>query len=213
MIVLAGTIGAGKTSLTKLLSNHLKSQPFFESVDDNPILPLFYKDPQKYGFLLQIYFLNRRLDEIKGSFNNDLNVLDRSIFEDSLLFRLNADLGRATQTESKIYTSLLNNMMEELPQEVHQKAPNLLIHIQVSFETMLERIKKRGRSFEQIDKDPSLYNYYKELNQRYQKWYDNYKLSPKMVIDGDKYDFVENDHAAGEVLSMIDDKLHTLGLK
>lgn len=213
MIVLAGTIGAGKTSLTKLLSQHLNSQPFFESVDDNPILPLFYKNPQKYGFLLQIYFLNRRLDEIKGSFDNDLNVLDRSIFEDSLLFKLNADLGRATQTESNIYTSLLNNMMEELPDEQHQKAPNLLIHIQVSFDTMLDRIKKRGRSFEQIDKDPSLYNYYKELNERYQKWYDQYGLSPKMVIDGDKYDFVEDDQAASDVLRQIDQKLESLNLK
>ena len=213
MIVLAWTIGAGKTSLTKLLSQHLNSQPFFESVDDNPILPLFYKNPQKYGFLLQIYFLNRRLDEIKGSFGNDLNVLDRSIFEDSLLFKLNADLGRATQTESNIYTSLLNNMMEELPDEQHQKAPNLLIHIQVSFNTMLDRIKKRGRSFEQIDKDPSLYNYYKELNERYQKWYDQYDLSPKMVIDGDKYDFVEDDQAASDVLRQIDQKLESLNLK
>lgn len=213
MIVLAGTIGAGKTSLTKLLSQHLNSQPFFESVDDNPILPLFYKNPQKYGFLLQIYFLNRRLDEIKGSFDNDLNVLDRSIFEDSLLFKLNADLGRATQTESNIYTSLLNNMMEELPDEQHQKAPNLLIHIQVSFDTMLDRIKKRGRSFEQIDKDPSLYNYYKELNERYQKWYDQYDLSPKMVIDGDKYDFVEDDQASSDVLRQIDQKLESLNLK
>lgn len=213
MIVLAGTIGAGKTSLTKLLSQHLNSQPFFESVDDNPILPLFYKNPQKYGFLLQIYFLNRRLDEIKGSFDNDLNVLDRSIFEDSLLFKLNADLGRATQTESEIYTSLLNNMMQELPEEQHQKAPNLLIHIQISFETMLNRIKKRGRSFEQIDKDPSLYNYYKELNERYQKWYRDYDLSPKMVIDGDQYDFVEDSNAVDAVLYQIDHKLESLNLK
>jgi deoxyadenosine/deoxycytidine kinase len=213
MIVLAGTIGAGKTSLTKLLADHLNSQPFFESVDDNPILPLFYKDPQKYGFLLQIYFLNRRLDEIKDSFDNDLNVLDRSIFEDSLLFKLNADLGRATQTESNIYSSLLGNMMEELPEEQHQKAPNLLIHIQVSFETMLNRIKKRGRSFEQVDKDPSLYNYYKELNKRYQKWYENYDLSPKMVINGDQYDFVEDHDAANQVLRLIDNKLESLGLK
>lgn len=213
MIVLAGTIGAGKTSLTKLLSQHLNSQPFFESVDDNPILPLFYKDPQKYGFLLQIYFLNRRLDEIKGSFDNDLNVLDRSIFEDSLLFKLNADLGRATHTESDIYTSLLDNMMEELPDERHKKAPNLLIHIQVSFETMLDRIKKRGRSFEQVDTDPSLFNYYKELNARYQKWYDEYDLSPKMVINGDQYDFVEDSTAAAEVLQLIDHKLEELNLK
>ena len=107
MIVLAGTIGAGKTSLTQMLADHLGSKPFFESVDDNPILPLFYKDPQKYGFLLQIYFLNRRLDEIKDSFDNDLNVLDRSIFEDALMFKMNADLGRATHTEADIYTFLV----------------------------------------------------------------------------------------------------------
>lgn len=213
MIVLAGTIGAGKTSLTKMLANHLGSQPFFESVDDNPILPLFYKDPQKYGFLLQIYFLNRRLDEIKDSFKNDLNVLDRSIFEDDLLFKLNADLGRATQTESDIYTSLLHNMMEELPEEPHQKAPNLLIHIQVSFKTMLERIKKRGRSYEQIDQDPSLYKYYQELNQRYQNWYAKYDESPKMMINGDKYNFVENPTAAKEVLNQIDQKLKEIGLR
>jgi deoxyadenosine/deoxycytidine kinase len=213
MIVLAGTIGAGKTSLTQMLANHLGSKPFFESVDDNPILPLFYKDPQKYGFLLQIYFLNRRLDEIKDSFDNDLNVLDRSIFEDALMFKMNADLGRATQTESDIYTSLLGNMMEELPDQAHPKAPNLLIHIRVSFETMLNRIKQRGRSFEQIETDPSLYQYYKTLNERYQTWYENYDKSPKMMIDGDRFDFVADEKAATAVLEQIDTKLFELNLK
>ncbi|MDO4855144.1 MAG: deoxynucleoside kinase [Limosilactobacillus gorillae] len=213
MIVLAGTIGAGKTSLTQMLANHLGSKPFFESVDDNPILPLFYKDPQKYGFLLQIYFLNRRLDEIKDSFDNDLNVLDRSIFEDALMFKMNADLGRATQTESDIYTSLLGNMMEELPDQAHPKAPNLLIHIRVSFETMLNRIKQRGRSFEQIETDPSLYQYYKTLNERYQTWYENYDKSPKMMIDGDRFDFVADEKAAAAVLEQIDTKLFELNLK
>ena len=66
MIALAGTIGAGKTSLTQLLANHLHSQAFYESVEGNKILPLFYKDPKKYGFLLQIYFLNKRLDGDQG---------------------------------------------------------------------------------------------------------------------------------------------------
>lgn len=213
MIVLAGTIGAGKTSLTQMLADHLGSKPFFESVDDNPILPLFYKDPQKYGFLLQIYFLNRRLDEIKDSLDNDLNVLDRSIFEDALMFKMNADLGRATHTEADIYTSLLGNMMEELPDQAHQKAPNLLIHIRISFETMLNRIKQRGRSFEQIENDPSLYQYYKTLNQRYQSWYEAYYKSPKMMIDGDQYDFVADPQAAKVVLEQIDSKLSALNLK
>src|SRR5699024_193667 len=213
MIAIAGTIGAGKTSLTKLMAYHRNSQAFYESVDDNKILPLFYKDPKKYGFLLQIYFLNKRLDEIKDSYSNDLNVLDRSIFEDALLFKLNADMGRATQTESDIYSSLLANMMEELPEQPHQKAPDLLITIRVSFETMLKRIEKRGRSYEQIANDSSLYSYYQNLNNRYRDWYAQYDESPKMLIDGDKYDFVEDPTAAQEVLKMVDRKLAELNLK
>ena len=213
MIAIAGTIGAGKTSLTQLLADHLNSKAFYESVDDNKILPLFYKNQKKYGFLLQIYFLNKRIDEIEASYDNDLNVLDRSIFEDALLFKLNADMGRATQTESDIYSSLLANMMEELPEQPHQKAPDLLITIRVSFETMLKRIEKRGRSYEQIANDSSLYSYYQNLNNRYRDWYAQYDESPKMLIDGDKYDFVEDPTAAQEVLKMVDRKLAELNLK
>ena len=213
MIVLAGTIGAGKTSLTQMLAEHLGTKAYYESVDDNPILPLFYQDPQKYGFLLQIYFLNRRLDEIKEAAQHKLSVMDRSIFEDNLLFRLNADLGRATGTEADIYSSLLGNMLEELPNQPLAKKPSLLIHIKVSFPTMLERIKKRGRAYEQLDADPGLYQYYEELNQRYIDWYDRYDESPKMMIDGDKYNFVESPAAAKQVLAMVDQKLTELNLK
>ena len=213
MIVLAGTIGAGKTSLTKLLADHLNSKAYFESVDDNPILPLFYENPQKYGFLLQIYFLNQRLDEIHEANDNPLNVLDRSIFEDDLMFRLNADMGRATETEADIYSSLLSNMMEELPNTKNEKKPDLLVHIHVSFETMLERIKKRGREYEQIDQDPSLYDYYHQLNDRYKKWYEDYNESPKMTIDGDRFNFVDSKEAANRVLGQIDNKLVELNLK
>ena len=87
MIVLSGTIGAGKTSLTTMLAEHLGSEALYESVDDNPILPLFYEDPKRYGFLLQNYFLNKRLDNIKDAQGSQLNVIDRSIFEDFLLFK------------------------------------------------------------------------------------------------------------------------------
>ncbi|MBU7454947.1 deoxynucleoside kinase [Leuconostoc fallax] len=212
MIVLSGTIGAGKTSLTELLANHLGSQAFYESVDDNPILPLFYENPKKYGFLLQIYFLNKRLEQIKRAQENQLNVLDRSIFEDSLLFKLNADLGRATQTEVTIYDSLVNNMMMELPTTV-SKDPELLIHVRVSFDTMLQRIKKRGRAFEQIENDASLYRYYEELNQRYDHWFENYDRSEKMQIDGDRFDFVESEEARHNVIDMIDTKLSEIRQK
>lgn len=212
MIVLSGTIGAGKTSLTNLLATHLEKPAFYESVDDNEILPLFYQNPQKYGFLLQIYFLNKRLASIKEAYRDDKTVLDRSIFEDSLLFRLNADLGRATHTEVDIYDSLLQNMMEELPETPYRKTPDLLIHISISFDTMLKRIKKRGRPYEQWEKDPALYEYYQELDQRYYEWYDQYDKSPKMVVDGDQYDFVEDASAQKTVLRQIDDKMAALGL-
>ncbi len=132
--------------------------------------------------------------------------MDRSIFEDSLLFHLNADLGRATSTEVATYDSLLNNMMEELPEQDVKKNPDLLIHINISFDTMLKRIKKRGRSFEQIEQDPSLFEYYKELDERYTDWYNNYDKSEKIQIDGDKYDFVENPAERGQVLQLIDEK-------
>lgn len=212
MLVLAGTIGAGKTSLTKMLSRHLGTPAYYESVEHNRILPLFYKDPKKYAFLLQIDFLNRRMDDIKKAWQNDESVLDRSIFEDSLLFHLNADLGRATETEVTIYDSLLENMMQEMPQTDHSKNPDLLIHINISFETMLRRIQKRGRSYEQIDNDPDLYQYYKDLNARYQTWYQEYDKSPKIQIDGDKYDFVENDADKHKVIDLIDAKVDKLAI-
>lgn len=212
MLVLAGTIGAGKTSLTHMLSDHLQTPAYYESVDDNQILPLFYKDPKKYAFLLQIDFLNRRMDDIKHAWNNSESVLDRSIFEDSLLFHLNADLGRATETEVQIYDSLLKNMMQELPETPNTKNPDLLIHINISFETMLKRIQKRGRSFEQIENDPELFEYYKDLNRRYDDWYQQYDKSAKMQIDGDKYDFVENESDRNQVIQMIDERIADLGI-
>ncbi|MCD5001469.1 deoxynucleoside kinase [Enterococcus saccharolyticus] len=210
VIVLAGTIGAGKSSLTALLADRLNSQAFYESVDDNEVLPLFYADPNKYAFLLQIYFLNKRFESIKQALKNENNVLDRSIYEDSLLFHLNADLGRATDTEVRVYDELLANMLEELPYAAHKKHPDLLIHIRVSFQTMLERIEKRGREFEQISYDPSLYEYYQELNRRYDEWFEAYDASPKMQIDGDALNFVEDVDAAETVLTMIEEKLSEL---
>ncbi|MGO2617704.1 MAG: deoxynucleoside kinase, partial [Lactococcus cremoris] len=178
VLVLAGTIGAGKSSLTEMLAEELKTQAFYESVDDNKVLPLFYENPQKYAFLLQIYFLNKRFDSIKRALSDNNNVLDRSIYEDSLLFHLNADLGRADETEVEVYDDLLKNMLEEIDSLSFKKRPDLLIHVKVSFDKMLERIKKRGRQFEQLEYDPSLYDYYKELNSRYDTWFEAFDICP-----------------------------------
>lgn len=207
VLVLAGTIGAGKSSLTEMLAEELKTQAFYESVDDNKVLPLFYENPQKYAFLLQIYFLNKRFDSIKRALSDNNNVLDRSIYEDSLLFHLNADLGRADETEVEVYDDLLNNMLEEIDSLSFKKRPDLLIHVKVSFDKMLERIKKRGRQFEQLEYDTSLYDYYKELNSRYDTWFEDFDICPKIQIDGDKYDFVEDEQSKIHVLQQIKEKL------
>ncbi|TYC48929.1 deoxynucleoside kinase [Weissella muntiaci] len=215
MIVLSGTIGAGKTSLTDLLADHFGSNAYYESVDDNPILPLFYEDQKKYGFLLQNYFLNKRMDNIRDAQGSQLNVIDRSIYEDLLLFQTVAAQGRATDVEVDIYRDLLDNMMEQVDfsDQAVVKTPDLLVFIHVSFDTMLARIQKRGRDFEQIEHDAGLYDYYKMLNEHYSQWFEAYDRSPKLMIDGDEFDFVEDVNAADSVLALIDQKVADLGLK
>ncbi|MFD1464834.1 deoxynucleoside kinase [Lapidilactobacillus mulanensis] len=210
VLVLSGAIGAGKSSLTGMIAKELGTKAFYESVDDNPVLPLFYADPSKYAFLLQIYFLNTRFHSIKAALADDNNVLDRSIYEDALFFQMNADMGRANQTEVAIYKDLLANMMQEI-KGMPKKNPDLLVHIDVSYDTMIKRITKRGRSYEQIKTDPTLVEYYKNLLKYYGPWYDHYNYSPKIRIDGDKYDFVENPADRKIVIDQIEDKLHEMG--
>ena len=101
--------------------------------------------------------------------------------------------------------------MEELPEQPHQKAPDLLITIRVSFETMLKRIEKRGRDYEQIKTDPSLVDYYHRLLKHYDTWMKEYNASPLLIIDGDKYDFVANMADRVTVLEQIEHKLVELG--
>lgn len=209
VIILSGTIGAGKSALTEILAKELGSEPFYESVKNNPTLPLFYKDPKKYAFLLQVFFLDTRYSSIKRALANDNNVLDRSIYEDALFFQMNADIGRVTKEEVDTYYDLLNNMLQSLD-SIPKNRPDLMVHIKVSYPTMIERIKKRGRDYEQLDYDPTLEEYYKRLLRYYKKWYQEYDKSPKMIIDGDKYDFVGNELDRAEVIKLIKSKLNTI---
>lgn len=211
LIVLAGIIGAGKSSLAAALGEHLGTEVFYEAVDNNPVLDLYYQDPKKYAFLLQIFFLNKRFQSIKEAYKADNNVLDRSIFEDELFLTLNYKNGNVTKTELDIYKELLSNMLEEL-EGMPKKSPDLLIYIDVSFEKMLERITKRGRSYEQIADNPDLYEYYQQVHDEYPNWYDNYDASPKIRIDGNKLDFVNNVEDLQYVFDLIDAQLEKLGL-
>lgn len=166
VITIGAMIGAGKSSLAKILGEELGTEVFYESVDDNPILPLFYTaseeeiQAKRYPFLLQLYFLKTRYQNIKQALSNDNNVLDRSIYEDWYFAKVNHDLGRISDLEFSIYEGLLNEMMQELKELNYKKAPDLMIYLSGSFETILNRINNRGRGYEL---DPELYDYYKKL--------------------------------------------------
>ena len=190
VIITAGMIGVGKTTLTSLIAEHFGTKAFYEPVGDNPVLPLYYSDPKQYGFLLQIYFLNRRFDMIKQALADDNNVLDRSIYEDALFTAENHKDGNITDAEKEVYTQLLDNMMAEL-QKLPKKAPDLLVYAETDFETILYRIKKRGRDYEQFDENDELRQYYFRIWSAYRDWFEAYDASPKIKIDLQTYDLEE----------------------
>lgn len=205
VIITAGMIGVGKTTLTGMIADHLGTKAYFEPVGENPVLPLYYKNPKQYGFLLQIYFLNKRFAMIKKALSDDNNVLDRSIYEDALFTRENNAEGNISDTELEVYLKLLDNMMADL-NRLPKKAPDLMVYSETEFDTILYRIKKRGRDYEQIDQKPELKDYYYKMWSAYKKWYEEYDASPKMKIDLDKYNLENPDNVAA-VLTMIDEHL------
>lgn len=225
MITLSGPIGAGKTTLTRLLANQLHTNAFEEPVHDNPILPYFYKGNEeaakaranghpeatnRYAFLQQIYFLYRRFAMIKQAMQDDNNVLDRSIYEDAIFMKMNTEMGNATEIEWETYQHLLDEMMKELPYAAHKKAPDLMIYIKLDYPTMLAHIKRRDRPYEQLSADPSLSSYYQNLLRHYDIWTKQYHTSPLITIDATKYDFVKNIADTRHVLDDIYQELFRL---
>jgi deoxyadenosine/deoxycytidine kinase len=217
VIVLAGMIGVGKSSYTELISKHLGSKAFYESVDDNRLLDLFYADRKRYAFPLQIYFLNTRFRAIKEAMRHRNNVLDRSIYEDALFARINYEDGMMTEAEYDCYIDLLNNMLEEIRhldgctcEAGPKKRPDLLIYLRASFDTVMERIRKRGRDYEQSEEH---IEYFKRLHSRYDDWvFNHYKESEVLVIDADRLDITRPEDAE-EVLRIVDAKLAELDRK
>lgn len=196
VITIGGPIGAGKTTVTNLLRDELGFDAYYENVEGNDILPLFYtaspeeQARKRYPFLLQLEFLSSRFDIIKKALRTDQDVImDRSIYEDWYFARVNTNIGNISEQEFGLYEKLLNNMLEEL-HELPKKAPDLMVYLKISFEKKLERISKRGRDFEQ---DQSLYDYYYELWKDYDDWVMNhYKESNVLIIDMDKIDVEAN---------------------
>lgn len=207
LITIGGMIGAGKTTVTNLLKQELGYKAYYENVEDNDILPLFYtasKDEQmrkRYPFLLQLEFLNARFHKIKDALRTDQDIImDRSIYEDWYFAKINTQIGNISQQEFILYEKLLTNMLEEL-EELPKKAPDLMIYLKISFEKTLERIGKRGREFEQ---DQGLYEYYHTLWKNYDNWVmSHYDQSNVLIIDMDKIDVDSNDEHKNLVINEV----------
>lgn len=181
-IAVAGNIGAGKSSLTRMLGERFSWKPYYESVEDNPYLADFYGDMNRWSFHLQIYFLANRFKSHKEIVESHKSVIqDRSIYEDAEIFARNLHLiGKMDARDYENYVSLFHVMMEYL------QPPDLLIYLRSSVETLLTQIKKRGREYEQSIPQ----SYLEQLNGHYADWIANYKSGPLLIIESDPLDFV-----------------------
>jgi deoxyadenosine/deoxycytidine kinase len=201
-IAVAGNIGAGKTTLTELLSKHYRWIPQFEDVDHNPYLMDFYEDMPRWSFNLQIYFLNSRLNQLLDiQRGTETVVQDRTIFEDAHIFAPNLhEMGLMSKRDYDNYFHFFETLRSMV------QAPDLLIYLKGSVPTLVAQIQKRGREYEENIR----LDYLKRPNDYYNKWIDNYKEGPLLVIDIDKNKFPENEEHLGEIIRKIDSQLYGL---
>lgn len=201
-IAIAGNIGAGKTTLTELLSKHYRWIPHFEDVDHNPYLMDFYEDMPRWSFNLQIYFLNSRLQQLveiqKGT---ETVIQDRTIYEDANIFAPNLhEMGLMSKRDFDNYFLFFQTLKSMV------QPPDLLIYLKASVPTLVGQIQKRGREYEENIR----LDYLKRLNEYYNKWIENYKEGSLLIIDVDKNKFPENEEHLGEIIRKVDSELYGL---
>lgn len=201
-IAIAGNIGAGKTSLTDLLSKHYKWQGHFEEVVENPYLDDFYHQMERWSFNLQIYFLNSRFGQLIEIQKSGKNVIqDRSIYEDAHIFAPNLhSMGLLSQRDYQNYKSLFE-LMENMV-----TGPDLMIYLRSSIPNLVGNIHKRGREFE----NSISIDYLSRLNERYEAWIHNYDKGKLLIIDVDELDFVDTPADMKSIIDRIDSKIKEL---
>ena len=201
-IAIAGNIGAGKTTLTKLLAKHFKWEPHYESVDENPYLDDFYGEMERWSFNLQVYFLNSRFRQILELRDKGNNIIqDRTIYEDSQIFAPNLHaMGLMTNRDFSNYSSLFE-LMEKLV-----TPPDLLIYLRANISSLVSNIHKRGRDYE----NSISIDYLSRLNERYEAWISKYSKGNLLIIDVDNLDFVKNQEDLGFIIDKIDAQINGL---
>ncbi|MBO6573771.1 MAG: deoxynucleoside kinase [Rhodothermales bacterium] len=201
-VSVAGNIGAGKSSLTRLLSGYFKWEAMFERVDDNPYLSDFYEDMQRWSFNLQVFFLSSRFNHQRRIEGVPHSIIqDRSIYEDAEIFARNLyEMGLMATRDFENYTELFKIMTSYL------KAPDLLVYLRASVPTLVRHIQSRGRAYETTIR----IEYLERLNKHYENWVDRYDLGPKLIIDVDELDFVHVEEDQREIISRIESRLFGL---
>lgn len=201
-VAIAGNIGAGKTTLTKLLAKHYNWEPHFESVDENPYLDDFYGEMERWSFNLQVYFLNSRFRQILEIRETGKKLIqDRTIYEDARIFAPNLHaMGLMPNRDFQNYESLFE-LMERLV-----TPPDLLIYLRASIPTLVGQIHKRGRDYE----NSISIDYLSRLNERYEAWITKYTKGKLLIIDVDNLNFVDNQEDLGSIIDRIDAQINGL---
>ena len=200
-IAVAGNIGSGKTTLTKMLAAHYGWTPKFESVDFNPYLADFYEDMERWSFNLQVYFLNKRFkDVVDISRQKEVIIQDRTIYEDARIFAPNLHaMGLMSTRDFENYSDLFDLMMSLV------KAPDLMIYLRSSIPNLIAQIQKRGREYEKSIR----IDYITGLNERYETWIKDYK-SRLLIIDVDNIKFENRPEDFSFITNKIDAELFGL---
>jgi deoxyadenosine/deoxycytidine kinase len=200
-IAIAGNIGSGKTTLTRLLAKHFGWTPHFEEVDHNPYLDSFYEDMQRWSFNIQIFFLNSRFRQVIEIRNSGKDVVqDRTIYEDAMIFAPNLySMGLMESRDYENYRSLFELMSKFL------QPPDLLIYLRASVPTLIRQIAKRNRDFEQSIR----LDYLSNLNDRYEEWINGYKEGKLLIIESDNLE-LDNPEDLGIIVEKIEAKLNGL---
>jgi len=201
-VAIAGNIGAGKTTLTKLLAKHYKWEPHYESVEENPYLDDFYGEMERWSFNLQVYFLNSRFRQVLEIRETGKSLVqDRTIYEDARIFAPNLHaMGLMPNRDFKNYESLFD-LMERLV-----TPPDLLIYLRASIPTLVGQIHKRGRDYE----NSISIDYLSRLNERYEAWISKYEKGKLLIIDVDNLNFVDKPEDLGTIIDKIDAQINGL---
>lgn len=201
-LVVAGNMGVGKTELVTRLSQKFNWHPFYEPEKENPFLADFYKDMKRWAFPSQVFFLTRRFNLHRqiANFSGEA-IQDRSIYEDVEIFAFNLRKVMEKQ-EYQLYQMLYETLISKLP------APDLVLYLSGSVKTLVQRIKERGRKFE----DGIRYEYLEQLNQLYEKWAGNFTQCPMLVVTTDDLDFVNNQDHLDFITKKVIDSLQKLSV-